>query len=277
MGYDVSDYKEVDRIFGTPRGFRRPDQARPCARPQGHHRPGAEPHLRPASLVPRKPAEPHQFARRLVRLGRSQEGRLAAQQLAVGVRRPRLGMEPQPRASTTSTISSTEQPDLNFHNPDGAGRGARRHALLARARRRRLPPRHRQLLSSTTSSCATIRRPAVPSICPTRSIPTTCRSTAIGKSQPENVRLPEARAKAARRVSRHDVGRRSRRQPQGPRSSWPNTPRAATSCTCATRSTCSATEFTAEHFRTRVERFFAAGPDGWPCWSFLQPRRAAAT
>ncbi|HHY49488.1 MAG TPA: alpha-glucosidase, partial [Alphaproteobacteria bacterium] len=26
--------------------------------------------------------------------------------------------------------------------------------------------------------------------------------------------------------------------------------------------------FSAEHFRTRVERFFAAGPNGWPCWSF---------
>ena len=31
--------------------------------------------------------------------------RLAAQQLAVGVRRPRLGMEPERAASTTSTIS----------------------------------------------------------------------------------------------------------------------------------------------------------------------------
>ena len=27
-------------------------------------------------------------------------------------------------------------------------------------------------------------------------------------------------------------------------------------------------EFTAAHFRTRIERFFAAGPNGWPCWSF---------
>jgi alpha-glucosidase len=27
-------------------------------------------------------------------------------------------------------------------------------------------------------------------------------------------------------------------------------------------------EFTAEHFRTKVERFFAAGSEGWPCWSF---------
>lgn len=27
-------------------------------------------------------------------------------------------------------------------------------------------------------------------------------------------------------------------------------------------------EFDAAHFRSRVERFFAAGKDGWPCWSF---------
>ena len=27
-------------------------------------------------------------------------------------------------------------------------------------------------------------------------------------------------------------------------------------------------EFTAHHFRSRIERFFAMGPDGWPCWSF---------
>ncbi|WP_395013319.1 alpha-amylase family glycosyl hydrolase [Devosia sp.] len=26
--------------------------------------------------------------------------------------------------------------------------------------------------------------------------------------------------------------------------------------------------FSAEHFRTRVQRFFGAGGDGWPCWSF---------
>jgi alpha-glucosidase len=27
-------------------------------------------------------------------------------------------------------------------------------------------------------------------------------------------------------------------------------------------------QFTAGHFRSRVERFFAAAPDGWPCWAF---------
>ena len=27
-------------------------------------------------------------------------------------------------------------------------------------------------------------------------------------------------------------------------------------------------EFTAEHFRSRMQKFFAASSDGWPCWSF---------
>jgi alpha-glucosidase len=27
-------------------------------------------------------------------------------------------------------------------------------------------------------------------------------------------------------------------------------------------------QFTAEHFRTRIEKFFTASKDGWPCWSF---------
>lgn len=27
-------------------------------------------------------------------------------------------------------------------------------------------------------------------------------------------------------------------------------------------------QFSAEHFRTRVQRFFSASKDGWPCWSF---------
>ncbi len=44
-------------------------------------------------------------------------------------------------ASTTCTCSSPKQPDLNWRNPDGAGRHARRAALLARPRRRRLPHR----------------------------------------------------------------------------------------------------------------------------------------
>ncbi len=52
----------------------------------------------------------------------------------------------------------SEQPDLNVHNRRGAGRAARRRALLARPRRRRLPASTRSTSRCTTRSCATIRR-----------------------------------------------------------------------------------------------------------------------
>ena len=109
-----------------------------------------------------------------------------------------------------------EQPDLNFHNPDGAGGGARRHALLARARRRRLPPRHRQLLLPRRASCATIRPTSVKtSTCPMPSTPTTCRSTSSPRAS-RRTSTSSARPRAARRIPRHHLGRRSRRQPQDP-------------------------------------------------------------
>ena len=49
------------------------------------------------------------------------------------------------------------QPDLNFHNPGGAARVARQHALLAGARRRWTAARCHQLLLPRCRSCATTR------------------------------------------------------------------------------------------------------------------------
>ena len=80
-----------------------------------------------------------------------------------------------------------EQPDLNFHNPAVQDAVLDVHALLARARRRRLPARHRELLFPRHAAAEQSARRGGPSTCPMRSIPTTCRSTNYGKSQPENV------------------------------------------------------------------------------------------
>ena len=51
----------------------------------------------------------------------------------------------------------SEQPDLNFHNPEVRQRDARQHALLARARRRRPAARRHQFLLSRRAAA---RQPA---------------------------------------------------------------------------------------------------------------------
>ena len=51
FGYDVADYRSVDPMFGSMDGFRSPAGQGAQSRPQGHHRPGVEPHLQRARLV----------------------------------------------------------------------------------------------------------------------------------------------------------------------------------------------------------------------------------
>ena len=55
FGYDISDYTGIDPLFGTMGDFDALVGRRARRRAQGHPRSRAQPHLRPASLVHRKP------------------------------------------------------------------------------------------------------------------------------------------------------------------------------------------------------------------------------
>ena len=126
--------------------FRPPAGQGPCAGPEGDDRPGAQPYLRGARLVPRKPRQPRQPARRLVRVGRRQTRRHAAQQLAVDLRRRGLAVGAAPRpvlpAQLPRRAARSQLPPCR-----GAGRAAGQCALLAgQGRGRRAPGRDQFLL-----------------------------------------------------------------------------------------------------------------------------------
>ncbi len=115
FGYDVSNYVDVDPMFGTLADF---DGLITEA-----HRLGIRvmidlvlSHtLRPASLVRGKPVQPQQSAGGLVCLERWQAGRHAAQQLAVDLRWFGWQWDPT-RMQYYMHNFMTSQPDLNLHN-----------------------------------------------------------------------------------------------------------------------------------------------------------------
>ncbi len=178
FGYDVSNYRDVDPMFGTLADF--------DALIDRAHDLGLQvmidlvlsPHLRPAPLVPREPVEPRQPQGRLVRLGRRQARRHAAEQLAVDLRRLGLGVGHASACSTTCTTSSRAAgPQLP--QPGGAGRAARRRRASGSSAASTASASTRSTSTSTTASCATTRccrRSCATTRPRRRSTPTTGRS-----------------------------------------------------------------------------------------------------
>jgi hypothetical protein len=130
FGYDVSDYTNVEPMFGTLGDF---DHLVKVAHDHGIRiiiDLVLSTLVRPASLVHRKPLGPHQPQGRLVCLGRTQARWHAAQQLAVDLRRLRLAVGRQARAVLPAQFphlaAGSELPQSG-----SSGSPARRGALLA--------------------------------------------------------------------------------------------------------------------------------------------------
>ena len=81
FGYDVSDYENIDPMYGTLADFDRLEKLGEGARHQDHSGFRGEPHLRPASLVYRFAFFAHRQEARLVHLARRQGAEPAAEQL----------------------------------------------------------------------------------------------------------------------------------------------------------------------------------------------------
>ena len=117
FGYDVSDYTGIDPIFGTLPEFDALLSAAHAQRPPDPARPGGEPHLRPARVVPGEPRLPAERAARLVYLARSApraEARPNNWRSAFGG----SAWELDPRTGQYYYHAFlAAQPDLNWRNP----------------------------------------------------------------------------------------------------------------------------------------------------------------
>ena len=118
FGYDVMNYRDVDPMFGTLADFDALIAAGARARPPGDDRPRAQPHLRPAPLVPREPVEPRQPEGQLVRLGATRSPTAPPPNNWLSIFGGPAWEWDSERLQYYQHNFLKEQPDLNFHEPE---------------------------------------------------------------------------------------------------------------------------------------------------------------
>ena len=119
-GYDISDYQDIDPLFGTLEEFDQLVAAMHAARHQAGDGPGGQPHLRRASLVRRVPQSPRQHLRDWY-VWRPARGlsRTSVPNPTTGppLRRLSLGVR-RATGEYYLHLFSCKQPDLNWENPE---------------------------------------------------------------------------------------------------------------------------------------------------------------
>ena len=118
-GYDISDYTDVHPAYGTLRDFQAFLREAHRARLARHHRAGAEPHLRPASLVSARRAAPRPAragaisTSGAIRPERYRDARIIFKDFETS----NWTWDPVAKAYYWHRFYS-HQPDLNFDNPE---------------------------------------------------------------------------------------------------------------------------------------------------------------